>query len=103
MLYLSETAHLLKGTKMSDVKEDFAEVLKECEEYKDNVDAFIVLAVTNKINEDGKTAVGINAYSGERVKLCNLILNIDKELAKEAYLNYMARKLAKEVFKDENL
>lgn len=77
---------------MSDVKEDFAEVLKECEEYKDNVDAYIVLVVTNKRSDDEKSAVGINAMSGTREKLCNLILNIDKDLAREAYFHYVAKK-----------
>lgn len=86
---------------MSDVKEDFAEVLKQCEEYKDNVEAFIVLAVTNKRNEDNKSAKGINAMSGTREKLCNLILNIDKDLAQEAYFRYVANKLAKGLFKDD--
>lgn len=86
---------------MSDVKEDFAKVLKQCEEYKDDVEAFIVLAVTNKRNEDNKSAIGINAISGSRNMLCNLILNIDKDLAQEAYFNYIANKLAKDLFKDD--
>lgn len=86
---------------MSEVKEVFAEVLKQCEEYKDNVEAFIVLVVTNKISDDEKSAVGINAMSGTREKLCNLILNIDKDLAREAYFNYVAKKLAKDLSKDD--
>lgn len=86
---------------MSDVKEDFAQVLKQCEEYKDNVEAYIILAVTNKRSDDEKLAVGINAISGTREKLCNLILNIDKDLAQEAFFHYVAKKLAKGLFKDD--
>ena len=86
---------------MSDVKEDFAQVLKQCEEYKDNVEAYIILAVTNKRSDDEKSAVGINAISGTREKLCNLILNIDKDLTREAYAHYIINKFAKDFFKDD--
>lgn len=84
---------------MSDVKEDFAKTLKECEECKDNVEAYIVLVVTDKDTEDGK--YGINSMSGSRFNLCNLYLNINKEIAKEAYFMGALTKIAEGLFKDD--
>ena len=79
---------------MSEVKEAFAKTLKECEECKDNVEAYIVLVVTDKDTEDGK--YGINSMSGSRFNLCNLYLNINKEIAEEARFRQLLEKLAED-------
>ena len=86
---------------MSDVKESFEKTLQKCEEYKNDVKAYIVLMVTDKKDEDGQSAEGINSMGGKRQDLLNLILNIDKDLAKEAYFMGALTKIAKDLFKDD--
>lgn len=65
------------------------------------MEAYIVLMVTDKEDEDGQSAEGINSMGGKRQDLLNLILNIDKDLAKEAYFMGALTKIAKDLFKDD--
>lgn len=70
----------------------FENVIKECNEIKDEVKAFIVLAVTDKETKEGHNR-GIHAVAGNTFDLMNLIANIKDGLVESAVL---LKKLSKD-------
>lgn len=78
--------------KEETINENFEKVIKDCNEIKDEVKAFIVLAVTDKETKEGHKK-GVHAVEGNLLYLMNLIANIKDGLVESAVL---LKKLSKD-------
>lgn len=69
--------------KKETINEHFEKTLQQCKEMKDDVKAFVVLAVTDKTSKEGHVK-GVNSLEGDSLTLINLVANLDNDLLKAA-------------------
>lgn len=56
------------------------EAMENLEEIKEDVKAYIILAVTDEENSDGTANTGVHAVCGRCRDLCNLVSNLPEDI-----------------------
>lgn len=67
------------------------EAMEKLEDIKEDVKAFIVLAVTDKESLNGTANTGVNGLCGSGRDLCNLVTNLPEDILEDVAM-WMIRK-----------